>query len=197
MRFFQPKAVLLVVGICSVCLLSGCVKAPDAELAAARDAIKAAEAAEADIYMAKNFQNMQKALETAEAEIATQKQGFVLTRKYKNVTEMLGKIVEHTTEMTNKAPKVKADMTAQVKENLGLVDGMLEETENDIKRAKRVKDKNVISELKLYLVEADSAAVRAKADFEAGNIMSAKDNLSDVQAYMKKITDTLKPKTES
>ncbi|MBN1307608.1 MAG: hypothetical protein JXA18_06815 [Chitinispirillaceae bacterium] len=196
MRFVQRTVCLIIAGAWSVCFFSGCAKAPDAELAAAREAVKAALDVEADKYMAKNFQNVQRALETAEAEIAKQKQSFFLTRKYKRVTEMLEKTVELATEIKNETPKIKEDMVAQVKENLGLVKGMLQETANDIKKAPRSTDKSVIAELKADLNVADSAAIRAAADFEAGHILGASENLDEVQRLMKKITDTLKPKTE-
>ena len=70
---------------------------------------------------------------------------------------------------------------------------MLKETANDIKKASRSKDKNLIAELKSDLSAADSAAVRAKAEYEAGNVLGASEHLATVQSYIKKITDTLKP----
>ena len=196
MRLFQLKVNMIIAGTCIVCFFSGCAKAPDAELAAAREAVKAARDIEADRYMANNFQNVQKALTMAEEEIAKQKQSFFMTRKYKRVTEMLKKTTDLATELKNETPKVKADMVAQVKENLGLAEGMLKETANDIKKSKRTKDKSVIAELKVDLSNADSAAVRAAADFEAGDIFGASEDLAEVQRLIKKITDTLKPKTE-
>ena len=153
MRFFQNRISLIIAVSCVAYLFSGCAKAPDEELAKAKAAIKAAQDVEADKYMAKNFQNLQKALETAESEIANQQKRFILTRKYKRVTEMLEKTAQLATEITNEAPKVKAEMVTQVKENLGLTEGMLKETANDIKKAKRKQDKSVIEQLKEILKE--------------------------------------------
>jgi hypothetical protein len=77
---------------CIICgLLSGCAKAPDKELAEAKAAIKAAMDVEADKYMAKNFQNVLKGLEAAEAEIAKQKNSFFLSRNYTSATQLLKK----------------------------------------------------------------------------------------------------------
>ena len=196
MRFFQCKVSLIVVGTCIAFFFSGCTKEPTEELDAVRKAIKAAKDVEADKYMAKNFENVQKGLKMAEAEIARQKENFILARKYKKVTEILEKTVELATEITEETPKVKAEMVAQVKENLGLVKGMLDETANDIKKASRSKDKNVIKELKADLSAADSTSVLAAADFESGNVLGASEHLAEVQRLIKKITDTLKPKTE-
>jgi hypothetical protein len=179
-----------------VCFFSGCSKAPDAELAAAKAAIKSAQDAEADKYMARNFENVQKALKMAEDGIAAQKKGFFLTRKYKVVTEMLTKTTELANELAAEAPKKKAEMIAQVKENLSLVDGMLKATAKDIKKNSRGKDKNLIKELKDDLSNAESAAASAAKAFDAGDVFGASENLGEVQRLMKKITDTLKPKTE-
>ncbi len=196
MRFVSRTGNLIIAGICAMYLFSGCAKAPDAELAAARAAVKAARDAEAEKYMAKNFENAQKALAKAEEEIALQKKAFIMTRKYKRVTEMLKNTTVLATEISNEAPKLKAEMIEQVKENLGLVKGMLQATENDIKRNARSTDKTVIAGLKAELSTADGAAKQAAADFEAGNVTGASENLAIVQQQIKKITDTLKPKTE-
>lgn len=197
MCFLQIKtSSLIIAGITIAYFLSGCAKAPDAELAAAQNAVKAAQAVEADKYMSRNFQNVQKALQMAEAEIANQKKAFFMTRKYKRVTEMLEKTTTLANEITAEAPKIKAEMVAQVKENLGLVKGMLAETANDIKKAPRTFNKDVIAELKGYLSSADSAAVMAADKFKAGDVLGASEHLSEVQGLMKRITDTLKPKTE-
>jgi hypothetical protein len=197
MRFLQRKGNLIIAGTCIVYLFSGCAKAPVKELAAAKAAIETARNAEADKYMSRNFQNLLKALEASEAEIANQQSSFFMTRKYKRVTEMLVKTASMATDLANEAPQKKAEMIAQVKENLGLVKGMLEETAKDIKKAPRSTGKEVIAELKADLSTAESAAATAATEFDAGNIFGASDNLAEVQRLMKKITDTLKPKPEA
>ena len=194
MRLLHNKVNLIVAVTCMVCFMGGCAKAPDAELAAAKQAIQAAKDAEADVFMSKNYANLEKAMEMVETEIARQKTKFVMMRKYKNVTEMLEKTLTLANEVTAEAPKIKADMVKMLKENLGLVDGMLQATEKDIKRHSRGQSKAVIEELKGYLAEADSAAARAKANFDTGNVMGAKDEFGEVQAYINKITGILKPK---
>ncbi|MBN1758243.1 MAG: hypothetical protein JW863_08000 [Chitinispirillaceae bacterium] len=194
MRLQHNKVNLIVAVTCMVCFMGGCAKAPDAELAAAKQAIQAAKDAEADVFMSKNYANLEKAMEMVETEIARQKTKFVMMRKYKNVTEMLEKTLSLANELTAEAPKIKADMVKMLKENLGLVDGMLQATGKDIKRHSRGQSKAVIDELKGYLAEADSAAARAKANFDTGNVMGAKDEFGEVQAYINKITGILKPK---
>lgn len=196
MHFFNSRTNLIIAGTCFVYLFSGCSKEPTTELNAAKAAIKAAQDVEADKYMAKNFQNLNNALAKAEEEIAVQKKSFFLTRKYKRITEMLKKTEELATEITKEAPKKKEEILTQVKENLGLVKGMLRETADDIKKSARKQDKAVIEELKGYLSEADSAAALANANFKAGEVLKASENLETVQMLINKITGTLKPKSE-
>ena len=196
MRFSQLQVSLIIAGVSVGCLFSGCSKAPYDKLAAAKEAIKAAKEVEADKYMSRNFQNVQKALEMAEEEMAKQQQVFFPLRKYKRITEMLEKTITLATEIKNEAPKVKADMIAQVKENLGLVKGMLEATAKDIRKAPRSTGKEVIAELKGDLANAEEFAAKAAEAFDKNDVFGASENLSEVQRLMKKITDTLKPKEE-
>jgi hypothetical protein len=197
MHFFRRKEVLIIAGIGIVCFFPGCAKAPATELAAAKAAVKAAQDAEADKYMANNFLNLQKALEAAEAEVAKQNKSLFLARKYTRATELLTKTTQFATELQNEAPKAKEAAVAQVNENLGLVKGILQETADDIKKASRSKDKkSIIAELKADLSSADSVAALAAAEFKAGNVLKASDNLAEVQKLVKKITDALNPKPE-
>ncbi len=197
MRLFSRKLTLIIAGTCVVYLFSGCAKAPDAELAAAKAALKAAQDAEADKYMAKNFQNIQKVVEEAEKEINKQKASFILTRKYTRVTKLLTNATTIAKEITGEAPKAKENIVAQVKENLTLSKSMLAETAEDIKKASRSKDKKkLVPDLKAVLSSADSTAARAAAEYEAGDVLKASESLANVQTLIKQITDQLNVKPE-
>ncbi|MBN1602073.1 MAG: hypothetical protein JW915_10710 [Chitinispirillaceae bacterium] len=196
MGFFRRNVNLIIAGTCVFSFLTGCAKAPDAELEAARAAFKAAQDAGAEKYMNKNYQNLQKAMETTEMEIAKQKGKFILNQKYKRAKDLLEKTTKLANEIKEEAPKIREQTESQVKENLGLVKGLLSETANDIKKASRSKSKAIIESLKGDLSMADSAAARAHANFAAGDALKAADDLSEVQLYIKKITDALKPPKE-
>ena len=196
MHFFQKKVNLIIAGTCVAFLFAGCAKAPFEELAAAKAAIQAAKDAEADKYMANNFKNLEKALKMAEDGIVNQQSKFFMTRKYKNVTEMLEKTVTLAKEIAAEAPKKKAETLEMIKGNIDLVDGMLTATAKDIKKNRRKKDKATIEELEGYLTEADSAAAQAKAAYASGDYFTAKDKLEYFQLYINKVTDALKPPKE-
>lgn len=193
---FNSKLNLIIAGTCILYLFSGCAKAPDTELAAAKAALKAALDVEADKYMSKNFQNVQKALESAETEIAVQNTSFFLTRNYKRAIQLLNNATTLATEIKNEAPRVKEETVAQVKENLVSAKKMLKETAGDIKKAKRSREKKVIDEMNTYLNSADSAVIKATAEFDAGNVLGASEKLGNVERLIKKITDKLSTSTE-
>ncbi len=197
MRLFSRKVNLIIAGTCVAYLFCGCAKAPDAELAAAKAALKAAQDVEADKFMAKNFQNVQKVVEEAEKEIAKQKSEFFLTRKYTRVTKLLETATEITKEITADAPKAKENIVAQVKENLALTKTMVRDTENDLKKASKLKNrKSLVPDLKIELRAADSIATLAAAEFEAGDVLKASKSLDEFQAQIKRITDLLKGPSE-
>jgi len=190
MRSSRHHLTLILAGTCILYLFSGCAKAPDQELAAAKAAFKAAQDAEADKYMVNNFQNVKKALEAAEAEITLQNGKFI-GRNYAKAKQYIKSATDLATEITAEAPKAKEAMISQIKENLQLSKNMLKETAKEIKAASRSKGKKIIAEMKANLSAAESAAVQAAADFDAGNIQSASEKLGQVQRLIKKITDNL------
>lgn len=185
--------ILFVTLSCVVYFVCGCSKAPIAELDAAKAAIQGAKDVEANIYMARNFENLENAMKTIEDDMAKEQSKFFLQRKYKRITEMLKQTTALANEIKADAPKAKADATEQVKGNLNLVKGFLEETAGDIKKGSRGKDKAVIEELKNDLKNAESIADRAAKEFAAGDIIGASKSFTEVQGLIKKITDTLKP----
>jgi len=196
MHFFRIKTSLIIAGTAVACFFGGCAKAPDAKLAEAKSALQAAKDAEADKYITSNYENMTKAIANAEEEIAVQKKGFILTRKYKRINEMLDKTIAYCKDLAEKAPQTKATIAGEVKENLGLVDGMLKETANDITKAARKrkrKEKALFEELDGDLAKAKSMAADARTKFDSGNILEARSDLGEVQGLMKKITDSLNP----
>lgn len=190
--FNTHRSIFKIIAItCAFYTFSGCAKAPDAEMAAAKAAIKAAQDIEADKYMSKNFQNVLKALEAAETEIAKQQSSFIIGRNYTKALNLLKKTTSLAIEIKKDTPKAKDELASTVKENIPIVRDMLKLTANNIKKASRFKEKHIITGLKAELASADSIAARAAADFETGNILGASENLTNVQITIKKIMDII------
>jgi hypothetical protein len=172
-------------------LASGCAKAPDKELAEAKAAIKAASDAEADKYMAKNFQNVLKGLEAAEAEIAKQKNSFFLFRKYTNATQLLKKTTVLAKEITREAPGAKQNMEETVRNNLSLADELIKITSNNIKKSSAFKNKYLIAALKEDLKTAEKTAASASEALKAGNILGASNEYNRFHELITQITEKI------
>ncbi len=191
MQYYKHIFYRVVAITCVVCFFSGCAKAPDEELARAKAALKAALEVEADKYMAKNFQNLQKALDSAEAEIAKQKSSFFLSRKYTRATQLLKNTTALAIELKKEAPRAKVEMEETVRNNLSLAGELVKITSNNIRKSSAFKNKHLITALKTELKTADSIAGCASADYKAGNILGASNNLSRFQELITKISDQI------
>lgn len=177
---------------CIFCgLLSGCAKAPDKELVETKAAIKAAMDVEADKYMAKNFQNVLKGLETAEAEIAKQKKSFFLSRKYTNASQLLKKTTVLAKEITSEAPRAKQNMTETVRNNLSLSDELIRITSNNIRKSSAYKNKYLIAALKADLKTAEGAAASAEAALKEGDILTASNHMNNFQNLITQIMEKI------
>ncbi len=181
----------------TVSLFSGCAKAPNAQLEAAREAIKTAKDAEADKYMANNYNNLLKALEASEEEMATQNESPFFARRYKVAKTMLEKTTALAQEVTKEAPQAKERFIALVKENIPIAKENLATSAKSIANVAKTKDKEVVEELKAELSAADTIMTAAIKDSEAGDFFSASARIDSIQATVKMITETLKPKDEN
>jgi hypothetical protein len=191
MRSFYRVVPVTIAAACILGLFCGCAQAPDEELAAAKAAIKAAQDAEAEEYMPNNFQNVQKALASAEAEIAVQNKAFVLSRNYAKARQLLNNATELAAQIKAEAPGAKAEMRAQVEANLAAAQELAKETRVDIKNAPRSKGKDVLAQMRVDLDAAQGAIVDAAGELAAGNIVNAAQKLGNAQKLLKKISDRL------
>jgi hypothetical protein len=197
MRLFNRLVSLIVAGTCIIGVFSGCATAPEKELAEAKAAIEAARQAEADKYMPKNFDNIQKALAAAEAEISKQNSAFILSRKYAKAKVMVNNAIKLAEQIKEDTPKAKADMIEQVTTGIERAKELAKETHGDIKRAPRSKaGKEAKAQMKADLTTAESMLAEAEGDFNAGDILNAKQKLGIAQKLLKKIFDQLSSSDE-
>ncbi|MBD3419886.1 MAG: hypothetical protein GF398_07200 [Chitinivibrionales bacterium] len=173
--------------------LSGCSKPPQEELAAAKADLQAAEAAEAEKYMPKNYANVKKALEAVETEISIQNKEFFLTRNYGRAKAMLIQAADLAKELKKEAPGAKTEMKAQVEAGLASAEEMIPDTRTSVKRAPRSLGREAIAQMAADIDTADAAIAQGKSAFAAGDILSARDNLEKAQELMKNVFNQLKP----
>ena len=187
MRSLSRLITVVVTGACILGFFSGCAKAPDEELASTREAVKAAQDAEADKYMANSFKNLQKSLETAETEIKLQNMKFVLNRNYVKAKQLLQNTKDFAAQLTAEAPGAKAELKAQIEEGLTSAKEMIKDSRVGIRKARRSLGKEVLAQMAADLDAAESVIAQASADFAAGNILAARDSYTEGQKLLKKI----------
>jgi hypothetical protein len=83
------KMLVPLVVVCVLMLVAGCAKAPQTEIDAAKAAVEAAKTAEADRYVADQFNAAKDSLDAAMAEIDQQNAKFALTRNYDKAATLL------------------------------------------------------------------------------------------------------------
>jgi hypothetical protein len=190
MRFFNAL-LSIVPAACVAVFLSGCAKAPDQELAAAKTAFKVAQDAEAEKYLPNNFSNLQKAMEGAEAEVELQKSKFALSQNFKRAQLLLKNVTELATQITADVPGAKEAMKVEVEKGLASTQRMVKETRGEVKKIARSKDKKILAQMMADLDKADAASVQAAADFAAGNIVDAVKKITEAQGSLKNVSDKL------
>lgn len=191
MRSLRNSVSTAVAGVCLLALVSGCAKAPEKELARARQAIQAAKDAEGDKYMPNNFRNVQKAMEAAQMEITMQDDAFPLTRNYAKSKVLLNNVTDLAEEVAAEAPDAKVKMTADIEAGLASAKKLAEETREDIRKAPRSLGRKVLAQMREDLEAANTALADGESKFAAGDILGAKKNLSDAQGSLKSIFDKL------
>lgn len=191
MHSIRSLITVAVTGVFIIGSFSGCAKQPEEELATAQAAIKAARDAEADKYMPNSFNNLQKAMETAEVEIRVQNSAFILSRNYTKAKQFLQNTRDLANQITADAPGAKAETKAQIEEGLASAQKLAKETRVDIRKAPRSKGKQLLAQMAADLDVAENELAQANTEFSAGNILSAREKLSKAQKLLKKIFDQL------
>ena len=83
------RLIVLVVGTVATLMVVGCAKAPDQEIAAAKAAVAAVQAVEADKYLPEEARALQDSLAAALAVVEKQNGAFAMTRDYNGATQSL------------------------------------------------------------------------------------------------------------
>lgn len=138
-------------------LFAGCAEPPQQEIDAAKAAIEAAKAAEADTYAASEHQAAQDSLSAAIAEIDAQSREFALFRSYDKASSLLKASTSAATMAAQQAVENKARMQTEVQELMTQVQTALEQTKGLLMQAPRGKE----SQAALESIKQDLATVES------------------------------------
>jgi cell fate (sporulation/competence/biofilm development) regulator YlbF (YheA/YmcA/DUF963 family) len=166
-KVFMGMAALMMVAF-----LSGCGKAPQAEIDAMNAAIEAAKAAEAPVYLPAEFAAVQDSMNVVMADIEAQS-----SKLFKNFGDAKAKLEETKTA----AAKVAADAVVkkeavkkEVETLLAEIKTVIEENATLITKAPRGKDgAAVIAQIKADIATIDTTVAEAQGLFDKGAYMEA------------------------
>lgn len=173
-------------------LIAGCSKAPEAEMAAASQAIDAARTAEAEAYAPAAWRTAQDTLQAANAAKTEQDGKFALFRSYGKSKDMF----VGAQKLANTASAAAETEKEKVKQE---VIGLLAQAKAGIDAAtaalaKAPKGKDTKAELELIKADLDGltpAYADAEADFNSGKYLTARTKIQGVIQKAQSITDEI------
>jgi len=179
-------------------LFAGCAKEPTAELDAAKAALEAAKTAEADRYLAADFNAAQDSLNAAVTEIETQKSKFALTRSYDHAKNLIASALAAANAAKDQVAAKKEQVRQEVQTVLTEAQTTLAETKTLLKKAPRGKEGRAALEAiqnDLTTIEQTSLA-EVNTLLTSGDFLSAKDKVMAANDKLKSIKDELQQAIE-
>jgi len=177
-----------VLSYCSVVVallivLAGCSKPPEMEMKAAQDAIKAANAAEAEMYVPESFRQAMDSLSAAEKSKKEQDGKSALSRNYAKSKDLYVAAARLAKKAAADAAGAKQAVQAEVGKMLTDARAALDKAAADMKKVKvNKKNKADIDACKADLANAETAYSNASAANTAGKFMDSKAQLNNVMA---------------
>lgn len=178
--------------ILMVVLVSGCAKAPQQELDAAKAALEAARQAEANVYLADEFKAAQDSLNAALTEIETQNSKFALTRNYNKAKNLLAAATNIASDLASRVEAKKEEVKAQAEQLMTDLQTGLADAKALLKKAPRGKEgKVVLDAIQSEINAVETSMADATNLLNNGNFMAAKDKLTAALQKINQIKDEL------
>lgn len=162
--------------------LTACASNPEQELAATRQALDAAKAAEADIYAPAEYSAASEVLGSAEAEIAAQDQKFALTRSYSKAKELLNNAKSQADAAVSAAKTNKEKTRAEAETAQTEAQQAVEAAKTALSKAPKGKGtKADLKALKGDLSAAQTAFSEAQQAYNSGKYKDALSGFKSVK----------------
>lgn len=173
-------------------LVSGCAKAPQQELDAAKAALETARQAEADVYLADEFKAAQDSLNAAITEIETQNSKFALTRNYNKAKNLLLAATNLANDLNSRVAAKKEEVKAQAEQLKTELETALTDAKALLKKAPKGKEGKVVLEaIQSELTAVETSLADATNLLTTGKYMAAKDKLNAALQKVNQIKDEL------
>lgn len=168
----KNKVLMGLATLMMVAFLTGCGKAPQAQIDAVNAAIEAAKTAEANVYLPDEFVALQESMNSAMADIETQK--GKLFKKFGDVKLKLDETLAKANQLTSDVAGKKEEVKGQVSTLMDGIKTVIEENGKLIPKLPRGKEgAQVIEQIKADLATVDAAVVEAQGLFDKGSFMDA------------------------
>ncbi len=192
MKFFR----FFVLAVATLGLLA-CAKPPQTEIDGANAALQDAKNAEAEIYAPESLKAAEDALSQMQAELDAQQGKFALFRTYEKAKELANAAVEASKKAVDDANAKKEQVKAEVETKLGEAATALAEAQDLMKKAPKGKG----TKEDLAALEADLGTVQptideAKAAFDNGKYMDAKNKLEEAISKANSVKDAIQQAIE-
>jgi hypothetical protein len=184
----------------TLALLSGCAKAPQETIDAAKAALDAAKTAEADRYLADQFNAAQDSLNAAMTEIEAQGSKFALTRNYDRAKALLESAVAAANAAKDGVAAKKEEVKTEAQNLMTQAQTAVEETKKLLAKAPKGKEgKEVLEQMQAELSGAETALTEATGAMDSGDFLGARDKvkaaLDKANALNQELADAISKKS--
>jgi hypothetical protein len=168
-------------------MLIGCAKEPVQEIGAAKAAVDAAKAAQADKYLVNDFASVEESLNGALAEVQKQKAVSPMSRNYDKVKASLVSIAAKATDLKAKAAEEMAKVQSDMETTLSKLNAEIAKAKEMTKKAPKAKKAKAQFEAKIKSIAAaeakaaDAVTMKASSDF-AGALDAAKAGIATLES---------------
>jgi len=155
--------------------VTGCSKAPQAEIDAAKAALEQAAVAEADVYAVDQYAAAEDAMKALEAELTVQEEKSALFRRYGKAKELTADVMTASATAEEAAVAGKAQVQAEATDAIAATRELLAEVQKMLAKAPTGKGTQAdLAAMKADLEGVATALDEADAALAAGGFMEAK-----------------------
>lgn len=178
--------VAVLVVVFAMTLMMGCAKVPQQELDAAKAALDAAKAVEADRYAPELYNAVKDSLNAINAEVEKQNSKFALFRSYSKAKTMLAAALTAANTAKDTAVANKEKVKAEATDLLAKVGPAIDDVKKLMKKAPRGKEgKAALEAMSAELTAVEASVGEANTAMTSGDYLTARDK---VQASLQKVS---------
>ncbi len=178
--------VTVLVVVFAMALMLGCAKVPQQELDAAKAALDAAKAGEADRYAPEVYNAAKDSLNAALAEVEKQNSKFALFRSFKRVKDLVAKATTAANDAKDQAAVNKEKTRVEAEGLMAQAAPAVENVKKLMKKAPRGKEgKAALEAIGSELAAVEASLAEANTAMTNGDFLTARDK---AQANLQKLT---------